>query len=184
MKKFGFGLGASLLLFAVGCSDQVQMSQGWPLETALTTENGIEIPANVYGVVQIDTPVEASLMQLRGMSGQGVAFIRQMDSRDCLSLPLRFVAGDFEGQGISTHTAAPVAIEIRTYAASQRLVEGKEIVSDMVRVSMDSQSVDAELVIVSGLQSTQGFVLNPGQSFFADMFGVRPSREPCSGISS
>jgi hypothetical protein len=38
-------------------------------------------------------------------------------------------------------------------------------------------------MILSGLTGTEGFVLNPGGSIVADIFGVRSERTPCKAVA-
>ena len=89
---------------AAGAQDKDQPTN-WPISTAVQTEAGQQIPAGAIGVVQIDAPRVATLLQLRGVMGSGTVILRSDDSHDCLTLPIRFVAGDFGGDGISAHAA-------------------------------------------------------------------------------
>ena len=90
----------------------------WPISIAVQTETGKQIPAGAYGVVQIQTPRVANLLQLRGVIGRGIAIIRSDDSHDCQILQLRFVAGDFGGDSVSTHAAKPIRLVLRSAPAT------------------------------------------------------------------
>ena len=64
---------------------------------AVQTETGQQIPAGAFGVARIDAPRVAALLKLRGVTGRGTVILRSDESHDCLTLPIRLVAGDFGG---------------------------------------------------------------------------------------
>lgn len=154
----------------------------WPTTTAVQTEAGQIIPAGAFGIVQIDTPRAATLLHLRGVMGRGIATIRSADNQDCLSLPIRFVAGDFGGDSISTHTRKPIRLILQTAAVAKALARGEDVVSDMYRTSSQITDSNADIVIERGLSDGYGFVLNPGASVVADVFGAKASRTTCSKL--
>lgn len=151
-----------------------------PTSIAVQTEAGQQIPAGAYGVVHIQTPRVANLLQLRGVMGRGIAIIRSDDKQDCQSLQLRFVAGDFGGDSVSTHAAQPIRLILQSARVSNALERGEDIVSDMYVISSQKNDLDADIIIESGLSENHGFVLNPGTSIVADVFGSTTSRLNCS----
>ena len=154
----------------------------WPTSIAIQTEAGQKIPAGAYGVVQIDAPRTATLLQLRGVIGRGTAIMRSDDNHECLSLPIRFIAGDFGGDSVSAHTTKPIRLIIQTAGVSKALARGEDIVSDMYRISSQMNNSNADIIIKSGLSDSHGFVLNPGTSVVADIFGTTASRTNCSEL--
>ncbi|MCY1126881.1 hypothetical protein OU426_08450 [Frigidibacter sp. RF13] len=155
---------------------------GWPEDTAVQTEAGQQIPAGALGIAQIETPRVATLLQLRGVTGKGVVILKSSDSQDCLTLLIRFVAGDFGGDGISARAAEPIRLIIRSARVADALVTGGDVVSNMYRVSSRTDDPKADIVIESGLRESHGFVLNPGNSILADIFGAAVSRTACSAL--
>lgn len=151
----------------------------WPISTAIRTEAGQQIPSGALGVALIDAPREATLMQLRGMVGTGEVILRSSDSRDCLTLPIRFVAGDLGGNSISSRPTKRIRLFIQSTRVAQALADGEDIVSDMYRISNVADDPDADIIIQSGLSESYGFVLNPGRSILADILGENPSRTRC-----
>lgn len=151
-----------------------------PTSIAVQTETGQQIPAGAYGVVQIESPRVANLLQLRGVMGRGTAIIRSDDSPDCQSLQLRFVAGDFGGDSVSTHAAQPIRLILKSARVSNALSRGEDVVSDMYVISSQMNDSHADIIIESGLSESHGFVLNPGTSVVADVFGSTTSRLSCS----
>jgi len=87
-------LGASIIT-------NTESEAGQSTTTTVRTMQGEEIPAGAFGVVIVEDAREASLLQLRGIAGSGVALLLNPDGNDCLSVPLRFVAGDFGGDSIA-----------------------------------------------------------------------------------
>ncbi len=152
----------------------------WPTSIAVQTETGQQIPAGAYGVVQIQSPRVANLLQLRGVMGRGIAIMRSDDQQDCQSLQLRFVAGDFGGDSVSTHAAQPIRLILQSARVSNALARGEDVVSDMYIISSQTNDPDADIIIESGLSESHGFVLNPGTSIVADVFGSATSRLSCS----
>ena len=151
-----------------------------PTSIAVQTEAGQLIPAGAYGVVQIQTPRVANLLQLRGVMGRGTAIMRSDEGHGCLSQGLRFVAGDFGGESVSTHAAEPIRLILQSKRVSLALASGEDVVSDMYVISSQVGETDADIIIESGLSESLGFVLNPGTSVFADVFGSKTSRLSCS----
>lgn len=154
----------------------------WPTSIAIQTKTGEQIPAGAFGVVQINAPRVATLLQLRGVAGRGTALMRSADSHDCISLPIRFVAGDFGGESISVHTSKPIRLIIQTTKVFRALARGEDVVSDMYRVSSLTNDPKADIIIESGLSDSHGFVLNPGTSIAADLFGAKANRTACSEL--
>lgn len=152
----------------------------WPTNTAVHTEAGQQIPAGAIGIAQIDAPRVATLLQLRGVMGRGTVILRSDESHDCLTLPIRFVAGDFGGDGISSHATSPIRLIIQATRVANALTEGDDVVSDMYRISNLEDDPDADIIIQSGLSESHGFVLNPGSSVAADIFGTTVSHTACS----
>ncbi len=112
--------------------------------------------------------------------GSGVVLLRSDDGQECLTLPVRFVAGDFGGEGISANASEPISLIIRSPRVSGALAAGHDVVSDAYRISTLMDDPDADIVIQSGLSESHGFVLNPGSSVVADMFGAAASSIACS----
>ncbi|MEM5544927.1 hypothetical protein WNY61_19530 [Sulfitobacter sp. AS92] len=153
-----------------------------PTSIAVQTETGQQIPAGAYGVVQIESPRVANLLQLRGVMGRGTAIIRNHDHHDCQSLQLRFVAGDFGGDSVSARAAQPIRLILQSARVSSALARGEDVVSDMYVISSQMNDSDADIIIESGLSESHGFVLNPGTSVVADVFGSTTSRLSCSEL--
>ena len=147
---------------------------------AVRTETGDTIPAGALGTILIQSPREAALLHLRGMAGHGKAILRASNGSGCLVLPLRFVAGDFGGTSISTRSAEPIHMVVRSTRVANALKDGQDIVSDSYRISHLPDDPKADLIVQSGLGNDFGFVLNPGRSVLADIFGARPQKVPCS----
>lgn len=114
--------------------------------------------------------------------GSGVVILRSDESRDCLTLPIRLVAGDFGGDGISAHATGPIRLIIRTARVANALAGGDDVVSDNYRISSAKDDPDADIIIQGGLSESHGFVLNPGSSVVADIFGTTTSRTACSEL--
>ena len=173
----------TVLLTSLGAGAQgAEQQANWPTSAAVQTQAGQQIPAGAYGVAQIDAPRVATLLQLRGVMGTGIAILRSDDSHDCLTVPIRFVAGDFGGDGISANATKPIRLILRSRRVARALAAGEDVVSDMYRISSLTDDTDADVIIQSGLSESHGFVLNPGSSIVADIFGAAVSRHACSEL--
>lgn len=149
-----------------------------PISVARTPQ-GQEIPAGVFGVVLVEDAREASLLQLRGIAGSGVALLRNPAGNDCLSVPLRFVAGDFGGNSVSAARAMTIRLNINDASIVRALINGQDIVSDHYRVGTTRND---QIAIQEGLTAGHGFVLNPGKSMLADIFSARVDEVECSAF--
>ncbi len=166
------GLGASMI-------PTTESEAGQLTQSKVRIAEGQEIPSGAFGVVIIKDAREASLLQLRGIAGTGVALLRNVDGNDCLSVPLRFVAGDFGGDDIGTTQAKTIRLTIHDAEIVQGLIAGQDIVSDQYRVGTTR---DYQIAIQEGLTVEHGFVLNPGKSLLADVFGADVSHVACSAF--
>jgi hypothetical protein len=173
----------TLLLTSLGLSAQEADQQtNWSKNAVAQTESGELIPAGAQGVALIDAPRVATLLQLRGITGSGTVILKSDDSHDCLTLPIRFVAGDFGGESISINETHPIRLILRSPLVAGALAAGDDIVSDMYRISAQPDDPDADIIIQTGLSESHGFVLNPGSSMVADIFGASTSRTACSEL--
>ena len=179
--KLRFILLGLLVIVTSACHDGSHYSP-MLLQNDLLTESGQIIPAGAYAVAIIDSPQEATLLMLRGMVGTGKVLLRQ--PHGCEQMSIRFVAGDFGGSGITVHKHPPVQLAIRNARAAQRLVDNQELVSEDYRIGQGNNDAMADIAILSGLQISHGFVLNPGKSFIADLFGTSMKPIACSTIAS
>ena len=173
---------ALLLTSLVASAEEADPQTNWPMSAAVQTEAGQHIPAGAYGVAFIDAPRVATLLQLRGVTGSGTAVLKSDDSHDCLSVPIRFVAGDFGGDGISANEAHPIRLILRSPRVAEALAAGDDVVSDMYRISTQVDDPEADIIIKTGLSESHGFVLNPGSSIVADIFGATTGRIACSEL--
>jgi hypothetical protein len=150
---------------------------------SVQTDSGYTIPMGARGVVYVETPRQASLFNLRGAAGRGVILIRDAENEGCLLIAVRLVASDFGGDSIQTKTAAPIRLALRSERVVEVLARGDDVVSDMFQVTAEQDDPQADILILSGLTGTEGFVLNPGGSIVADIFGVRSERTPCKAVA-
>jgi len=128
-------------------------------------------------VIDIATPREGNLLQLRGLAGRGTATFRMNDA--CYRMPVRFVSGDFSGRHVRMARRGPIRIVIRAQDTIQALAAGQDLVSDMVRVTDDPGDTSADLYLAQGLTAATGFVINPGRNLSADLFGARLTPIEC-----
>lgn len=128
-------------------------------------------------VVTIPAPRSANLLQLRGIGGRGTALIR-IDGA-CHKMPVRLVAGDFAGRQPGLRSNGPIVLHIRNPEFAGALLNGADIVSDEKDVTDDPEETSADILILSGLTAETGFVINPGRSLLADIFGATVSQIPC-----
>lgn len=171
---------AILALIVVAPLTANAQDQGWPVGAAIQTTAGQTIPAGAFGIVEVDSPRVATLLKLRGVTGRGTITMRSDTSRDCLTLPIRFIAGDFGGDTITTHRSVPIRMTLQSAKISNALARGEDIVSDMYQVSTQAGDATADIIIDAGLSDSHGFVLNPGASVFADVFGAQITHTACA----
>jgi len=169
---------AALLGSAAAAAQETESGTALPAASVLQTQAGQQIPSGAFGVVFIETPRQASLLQLRGLTGQGEAILRDGDGT-CRTLAVRFAAGDFGGRSVTVGSAQPVRLILRSARAAEALGRGEEIVSDMYRIAGTDDDPDADIIVHGGLGQDQGFVINPGRSFLADLLGADIDPLPC-----
>lgn len=146
---------------------------------AVETNSGQVIPIGAFGIVKIAKPRQATLLDLRGMAGSGDVILRSHERGYCLTFPLRFVAGDFGGDKISTYTVDPVEFIIKSRRVAKALADGVDIISEDYRVD-NRDHPDAEIIIATGLGEDFGFVLNPGRNLWTELWGIKITRISCS----
>ncbi|MEM1429618.1 MAG: hypothetical protein AAGG09_09185 [Pseudomonadota bacterium] len=146
---------------------------------AAHADNGTQ---TVRAMITIPTPRSANLLQLRGIGGRGTALI-QIGSA-CHSIPVRLVAGGFDGRQTNLRDREPIVLEIRDPGLVQALSRGIDIVSDEATVSADPTDRRASIVLLSGLAEGTGFVINPGRTLVSDIFGARVSDISCDAFNA
>lgn len=139
-------------------------------------------PDRDIAVITIPNPKEGNLLMLRGLAGRGTAAFRINST--CRTMSVRFVAGDFSGEHISVGRTGPIRIVITNPLVVRDLLAGRELVSDMVRVSSEATDQAADMYLAQGLSADTGFVINPGRNLVADMFGARKKDIDCAGLSA
>jgi hypothetical protein len=147
----------------------------------VSTSAGQNIPAGAFGFLLVERPREVNLLALRGKAGSGKAILRTDQPGLCLNIPVRFVAGDLGGESINGHLAAPIHFVITSRQVARDLAKGRDIVSDMYRVS-DHMGPDADIVLRSGLDAGFGFVINPGRNILEDIFWVKARPVSCQSV--
>lgn len=163
------GLAVSVMSFAVAPIDVAKA------QTVIAPERDI-------AVITIPNPREGNLLMLRGLAGQGTASFRINST--CRTMPVRFVAGDFSGEHIDVGRSGAIRIVITNPDVMRNLLAGRDLVSDMVRVSSDSTDQAADLYLAQGLSADTGFVINPGRNLFADVLGANKSDVDCASLST
>jgi hypothetical protein len=147
----------------------------------VSTSAGRNIPAGAFGFLLVERPREVNLLALRGIAGAGKAILRTDRPGLCLSIPVRFVAGDLRGQSINGHLADPIHFVITSRQVARSIATGRDVVSDMYSVS-DQIDSDADIVLKSGLDAGFGFVINPGRNIMGDIFGVSARPVSCQRV--
>ncbi|MEP4038293.1 hypothetical protein [Pseudophaeobacter sp.] len=131
-------------------------------------------------VIDIPRPKEGNLLMLRGLAGSGTATFRVNNA--CQTMPIRFVAGDFSGEHVDVGRTGSIRMVIMNPEVMRNLLVGRDLVSDMVRVSSDITDTAADLYMAQGLSAETGFVINPCRSVFADVLGARATDVACTGF--
>jgi hypothetical protein len=177
LAVFLVGTLAAAAAQAGGVHDADAIATRWEVPTSA----GRNIPAGAFGFLLVERPREVTLLALRGIGGGGTVILRTDEPGLCLSIPIRFIAGDFGGDGISGHLAGPIHFVIRSRQVAGALARGRDVVSDMYSVSEQMDS-DADIVLQSGLDEGFGFVINPGRNILGDIFGVRARPISCRRV--
>ena len=117
-------------------------------------------------VIVIPEPRTANLLHLRGLAGTGTAYF--VMNHGCSSLPVRFVAGDFNGLDAEMQQHDEIRLLVDKSSALAALYRGEDVVSGTPTIHVDR-----------GLTPETGFVINTGDGLIDDIFGVRPSPIAC-----
>lgn len=174
LRSISLNLSVFLISIAYGTlaqADTASTNDAWITRNEILTSAGPTIPAGAFGVLLIKRPRKVTLLSLRGYGGRGEVILRSDEPGTCLALPIRFVAGDFGGNSISGRLADPIHLVIKSRRVAKALARGYDIVSDAHRVS-GKMHPDAEMVLISGLDESSGFIINPGRNIFDDIFGA------------
>ncbi|WP_373236056.1 hypothetical protein [Cohaesibacter celericrescens] len=172
------------LLVAFGAN----ASNGWfqpthPVEETVQTRSGVTLPSGSWGVVYLNNAREGNLLHLRGIAGAGTLVLRSDAPNECLQSSIELVAGDFGGRSIRFGSTGPIRLAINSRAVAKTLYHGGEIVSADIKVGYGPSQTDADIILLEGLSQSHGFVLDPGHSFWDDLFGVAFKKVTCLGIS-
>ena len=169
----GFGAHASNGLFY----------QPHPIEASVQTRSGLIIPANSWGLVFLKNAREGNLLHLRGIAGAGTLLLRSDKPNECLQSSVELVAGDFGGRSIKFRSTGPIRLAINSRTVAKSLYHGDDIVSTDFLVGYGSHQTDADIVLLEGLSQSHGFVLDPGHTFWDDVFGVSFKKVACDSVA-
>lgn len=164
----------------VGLSSVVALAT--PSEEAAAQEPSSALQSSSFALVEIPDPRQGHLLHLRGIAGRGTIVFNINGA--CSEMPVRFVAGDFEGREPGERRGGAIQILITSPDLIGDLMAGADVVSDAVRVGLDPNDGSADVIIMSGLPPETGFVLNPGRSVLADVFPNRPTPITCAETAS
>ena len=140
------------------------------------------VPESDIAVINIPHPREGNLLMLRGLAGQGTASFRINNT--CRTMPVRFVAGDFSGENVDVGRTGAIRIVITNPDVMRDLIAGRDLVSDMVRISSDATDQTADLYLEQGLSADTGFVINPGRNLTADILGAGSDAVDCASLAT
>ncbi|MBJ7539388.1 hypothetical protein [Marinomonas transparens] len=145
-------------------------------------------PDDIKAVVLIESPKVGTLLQLRGIAGKGVLIARKTPSKQqddlCVSVPIRFAAGDFGGSSINIDSADSIRLAIYSDEVANRLISGDEVVSEDYQVTDGREVRLGDIKIESGLTLSYGFVLNPGEWSWSSLFGLDQEEVNCEVVFS
>ncbi|MCV2403596.1 hypothetical protein OFY17_12005 [Marinomonas sp. C2222] len=145
----------------------------------------------IKAVVHIESPKSANLLQLRGVVGKGHLIFKGGDqlanqsmenTNWCTSLPVRLAAGgigDTSSLQIRTSENNEIRLAIYSDDVIRKLKKGDEIVSEDYQITNLFDDQLGDIRIESGLESTDGFVLNPGEWSWFSMFRSEKQRVSC-----
>ncbi|MEM8728897.1 MAG: hypothetical protein AAGF79_03175 [Pseudomonadota bacterium] len=167
-------------LTAIGLAVSVMLMTGAQGDAAKADSN--PSTERDIAVIDIPHPKQGNLLMLRGLAGAGTATFRVNDA--CLAMPVRFVAGDFSGQSADIGRTGSIRIVITAPEVMRGLLEGRDLVSDMVRVTADSTDQAADLYLAHGISADTGFVINPGQNLLADILGASTTNVECPSLTT
>lgn len=151
-------------------------------EEGAAQETSSALQSSSLALVEIPEPRQGHLLHLRGIAGRGT--IEFHIDGVCSEMPVRFVAGDFEGRDPEERLGGAILILVTSPDLIGDLMAGADVVSDAVRVGLDPNDGSADVIIMSGLAPETGFVLNPGRSVLADVFPNRPTPITCAETAS
>jgi hypothetical protein len=171
----------NMLTVGIAQADALRDTDAIATRDEVPTSAGQSIPAGAFGFLLIERPREVTLLALRGIAGRGKAILRTDEPGMCLTIPVRFVAGDFGGDTINGHLAAPIHFVIKSREVARSLAKGRDVVSDMYNVS-DQMDPEADILLQSGLDEQFGFVINPGSNILGDVFGVWVTPVSCQHV--
>lgn len=149
-----------------------------PFRTAIAETKGSS--KRDIAVIDVLHPKEGNLLMLRGLVGRGTATFRVNSA--CSTMPVRFVAGDFSGQSVDVNRSGPIRIVITAPEVMRDLLAGRDLVSDMVRVTSDPLEGPTDLYLAHGLSADTGFVINPGRNLMADILGAGSTSMDCASL--
>ncbi len=138
---------------------------------------------DIKGVVYITSPKVGTLLQLQGIVGKGVFIVKstreEKGVETCLSAPIRVAAGGFGGASIGIRSSEAIQLVIYSSAVANRLLLDSEIFSEEYDVTVPSDARLGDIKIVSGLNLSHGFVLNPVEWSWSSLLGTSKESVAC-----
>ncbi|KJZ16188.1 hypothetical protein TW85_04025 [Marinomonas sp. S3726] len=142
-----------------------------------TTE--YSLPDDAIGVVFIDSTTTGSLLQLRGIFGKGILLTKNINKQTCIVSRLKLAAGDFGGSNISVHSSGPIRLDIYSREVVEKLNAGVEVVSEDYLITDLLEEKIGDIKISMGLSIKHGFVLNPINWSWLNIFDNKKNEVAC-----
>ncbi|MFT2110656.1 hypothetical protein [Marinomonas sp. 2405UD68-3] len=170
----------NIVFIVIGALSVMACASDKALSEKLSLSGMNPLPEDAYGAVYIDSPTTGSLLHLRGTVGNGVMLLRNSQSEYCSIKAVKFAAGDFEGKDISVTQADDVRLIIYNQEIARHLLSGGEVVSEDIVITNSLSQTVGDIHVHSGIELTQGFVLNPSEWFLASLFDSDDDQLDCT----
>jgi hypothetical protein len=104
---------------------------------------------------------------------------KQINKQTCFTSRLRLAAGDFGGSNVSVYSSDPIRLNIYSQEIVEKLSSGVKIVSEDYLITEHFEEGFGDIQIISGLNLSHGFVLNPGEWSWSTIFGIKKKEVSC-----
>lgn len=131
-------------------------------------------PPKIVGILVVKTMTEGRLMWLKGRVGEGEYTRIDEKGRHC-TLEVPVAIGAFSDAQLGVRASKGISIAITSAELSEKLVSGGRVNSSDWVFGLEEEASDSDGYILSGLEPSEGFVLNARRRWVSWLLDDKPN---------
>lgn len=139
----------------------------------LFSGSSIATPVSSFGTISIESMTQGKLLWLNGRVGEARYHYTLKNQLECIK-KVPVAVGRFAKADIGISTTQGLTIIVLSQQLNDALIQGTSIHSDEWKFTTQKGNEDADGLIVEGIRSDEGFILNSRRKWISWFLGSKP----------